>query len=58
MRMRWGRKLANALTLVDVILAIAVLGVMAGGVLGSFRYGLFVIQLARENHFFCLFPMG
>jgi type II secretory pathway pseudopilin PulG len=34
---------------VDVIVAIALLGVMAGGVLGSFRYGFFVMQLAREN---------
>jgi len=36
-------------TLPDVVMAIFVLGVMAGGILGSFRYGLFVMQLVREN---------
>ena len=49
MRIRCGRKLAKGVTLVDVVMAIALLGVMASGVLGSFRYGLFVTQLAREN---------
>jgi type II secretory pathway pseudopilin PulG len=37
------------MTLVDVIMSIAVLGVMAGGILGSFRYGFFTLQLLREN---------
>ena len=49
MRIRGGKKPRSGVTLVDVILAIALLGVMAGGVLGCFRYGLFVMQLAREN---------
>ena len=49
MRIRCGKKIERGLTLVDVIMAIALLGVMAGGVLGSFRYGFFVMQLAREN---------
>jgi type II secretory pathway pseudopilin PulG len=37
------------MTLVDVIMAIALLGVMASGIFGSFRYGFFTLQLAREN---------
>jgi type II secretory pathway pseudopilin PulG len=37
------------MTLVDVIMSIALLGVMAGGILGSFRYGFFTLQLLREN---------
>ena len=49
MRIRCGRKSEKGVTLVDVIMAIALLGVMAGGVLGSFRYGLFTMQLVREN---------
>jgi type II secretory pathway pseudopilin PulG len=36
-------------TLVDVIMAIALLGVIAGGIFGSFRYGFFALQLVREN---------
>lgn len=37
------------MTLVDVVMALAVLGVMAGGIFGSFRYGFFTLQLVREN---------
>ena len=37
------------MTLVDLIMAVAVLGIMAGGIFGSFRYGLFMLQLVREN---------
>ena len=37
------------MTLVDVVMAIALLGVMAGGVFGSFRYGFFTLQRLREN---------
>jgi hypothetical protein len=49
MRIQCVKKLENGLTLVDVIMAIGLLGVMAGGVFGSFRYGFFTLQLAREN---------
>ena len=37
------------MTLVDLIMAVAVLGIMASGIFGSFRYGLFTLQLVREN---------
>jgi len=37
------------MTLVDLVMAVGVLGVMAGGIFGSFRYGLFTMQLVREN---------
>jgi type II secretory pathway pseudopilin PulG len=37
------------MTLMDVVMAIAVLGVMASGIFGSFRYGFFTLQLVREN---------
>jgi type II secretory pathway pseudopilin PulG len=37
------------MTLVEVIMAIALLGVMTGGIFGSFRYGFFSLQLVREN---------
>jgi type II secretory pathway pseudopilin PulG len=49
MIIRPARNPENGLTLVDVIMAIAILGIMASAVLGSFRYGFFIMQLAREN---------
>jgi len=30
-------------------MAVALLGIMASGILGSFRYGFFTLQLLREN---------
>jgi hypothetical protein len=49
MRIQCAKRSEQGVTLADVIIAIALLGVMAGGVLGSFRYGLFTMQLVREN---------
>lgn len=37
------------MTLVDVIMAVAILGIMMGGVLGAFRYGFFSLGMVREN---------
>ncbi len=37
------------MTLVDVVMAAAMLGIMASGIFGSFRYGFFTLQLLREN---------
>jgi hypothetical protein len=37
------------MTLVDVVMAVAMLGIMASGIFGSFRYGFFTLQLVREN---------
>ena len=49
MRIRGCRKPDSGVTLVDVVMSIALLGVMASGVFGSFRYGFFTLQLVREN---------
>jgi type II secretory pathway pseudopilin PulG len=49
MRIRCTKKSENGFTLVDVVMAIALLGVMGSGVFGCFRYGFFTLQLAREN---------
>jgi hypothetical protein len=49
MKIRCANKLKSAMTLVDVVMAVAVLGVMASGIFGSFRYGFFTLQLVREN---------
>jgi type II secretory pathway pseudopilin PulG len=49
MRIHCFKRTDSGVTLVDVIMAIALLGVMASGVFGSFRYGFFTLQLLREN---------
>jgi type II secretory pathway pseudopilin PulG len=49
MRIRCVKRPKSGVTLLDVVLAIAVLGVMASGIFGSFRYGFFLLQLLREN---------
>ena len=49
MRIRCANKTQSGMSLVDVVMAVAVLGVMAGGIFGSFRYGFFTLQLVREN---------
>jgi hypothetical protein len=49
MTILWNKKSEEGVTLVDVVTAIAVLAIMCGGVIGSFRYGLFTMQLVREN---------
>jgi Tfp pilus assembly protein PilE len=36
-------------TLVEVVLAVAILAVMGGGIISSINYGLFMMRLAREN---------
>ena len=35
--------------MVEVIVALGVLAVMVAGILGSFKYGFFVMQSVREN---------
>ncbi len=37
------------MTLAEIVMATAVLGIMASGLFGSFRYGFFTLQLLREN---------
>ena len=49
MRIRCAKKPESGITLVDVVMAVALLGVMASGIFGSFRYGFFTLQLVREN---------
>ncbi len=49
MRIRCTNKPESGMTLVDLVMAVAVLGIMAGGIFGSFRYGFFTLQLVREN---------
>ncbi len=49
MKLRLARKSVRAMTLVDVVMGVAVLGIMAGAVLGSLRFGFFTLQMVREN---------
>src|ERR1035437_5281783 len=49
MRIRIAKQSEKGVTLVDVIMAVALLGVMAGGIFGSFRSGFFTLQLLRAK---------
>ncbi len=49
MKIRCDQNRESGMTLVDVVMAVAILGIMGGGIFGSFRYGLFTLQLVREN---------
>jgi type II secretory pathway pseudopilin PulG len=48
MKIRCG-KVNQGTTMVDVIMSVAVIAVMATGLVGSLSYGYFVMELAREN---------
>ncbi|MEY2429369.1 MAG: hypothetical protein QOJ40_2254 [Verrucomicrobiota bacterium] len=43
------KRFQAATTLVDVILAVGIIAIMAGGMVGSITYGFYVMQMAREN---------
>lgn len=43
------RKSERAGTLVEVVMATAILAMMGAGIVGSINYGLFMMRLAREN---------
>src|SRR3569832_1027945 len=49
MKIRLGKINAMGTTLVDVIMSVALIAVMSGGLVGSLTYGYFVMQLTREN---------
>jgi len=49
MKVRVGRKLLEAGTLIEVVLATVILSILAGGIMGSVNYGLFSMRLTREN---------
>jgi hypothetical protein len=36
-------------TLVEVVIATVILGIMGGGIIGAINYGMFMMRLAREN---------
>jgi hypothetical protein len=49
MKIRLGKINTLGTTLVDVIMSVALIAVMSGGLVGSLTYGYFVMQLTREN---------
>jgi type II secretory pathway pseudopilin PulG len=49
MKIYCARKSSGGTTLPEVILAVAILAIMAAGIITSFNYGFFVMRLAREN---------
>jgi type II secretory pathway pseudopilin PulG len=49
MKIRCGKQNSEGTTLVDVIMAVAIIGIMCTGLVGSLTYGFFTIGQAREN---------
>src|SRR5690349_2810979 len=43
------RKSQKGGTLVETVVAVAILAVMGGGIISSINYGMFMMRLAREN---------
>jgi len=37
------------MTLIEVVMATGILGIVAGAIIGTFNYGFFVVQSVREN---------
>src|SRR6266487_2470327 len=49
MKIRCGKLPVQGTTLVDVIMAVAIIAIMCAGIVGSLTYGFFTMGLAREN---------
>jgi type II secretory pathway pseudopilin PulG len=49
MKLRLSGKRIVATTLVEVVMAVAILGVFIAGIMNCFGYGFFSVELAREN---------
>lgn len=49
MKIRCGNIKANGTTLVDVIMSVAIIGIMCAGLVGSLTYGFYTMGNAREN---------
>ncbi len=43
------KRQVHGTTMVDVVAAMVILAIMVGALMGSFSYGFFMMQLAREN---------
>jgi hypothetical protein len=49
MRIHCAKQTESGTTLAEVSIAIAILAVMAGGIISAFNYGFFSMQMTREN---------
>ncbi len=49
MKIRLPNKKQGGTTLVDVIMSVAVIGIMSTGIVGSLCYGFYTMSLTREN---------
>jgi type II secretory pathway pseudopilin PulG len=49
MRIHLSKKLNRAMTIIEVVMATAIIALTGGGVISSVNYGLFIMRMAREN---------
>jgi type II secretory pathway pseudopilin PulG len=49
MKIRYGKSNKEGTTLVDVIMAVAIIAIMASGIVGALSYGFFTMSNVREN---------
>ena len=49
MKIRYGKSNKQGTTLVDVIMAVAIIAIMASGIVGALSYGVFTMGTVREN---------
>ena len=49
MKIRCAFKPEKGMTIAEVVISLAIMTIMAAGIMGSFSYGFLVMQLVREN---------
>lgn len=49
MKIRCAASPEKGITIAEVVISLAILAVMAAGIMGSFSYGFLTVQLVREN---------
>lgn len=49
MKIQSANKSVKGMTIAEVVISLAILSIMAAGIMGSFSYGFLVMRLVREN---------
>ena len=49
MKLKVTKKICLASTLVEVVVAVGILAILGAGIVGSFKYGFFMMDMVRQN---------